>query len=136
MTSFYLLGAVLLGLGLGSAAGVSGALALGAAGLVGLALAAGARTLPGPDGAALCGLGVLSGLGLPPFAGFAGLWLLAGALLPARYPLGLVLLLGGAALLLPMRQAERSAENETMNNSALRPPPSALPCCPWPRCSC
>jgi hypothetical protein len=93
---------VLLGLGTGSAAGVSGALALGATGLAGSALIAGAGGVPGGNGLALRVLGRLAVLGLPPVAGFAGLWLLAGALLPARYPLGLVLLPAGAALLLRM----------------------------------
>jgi hypothetical protein len=113
----YLVGAVLLGLGLGSAAGVNGALALGAVGVVGGVLAAGAAGMPGGNGAAVRALGRLSVLGVPPFAGFAGLWLLAGALLPARYPLGLVLLLAGAALLLRIADWEWRSEAR---------PPSAI----------
>jgi hypothetical protein len=96
--AFHLLGAVLLGLGVGAPAGVAGALALGAAGWAGGALAALAAAMPGGDGHALRLLGRLGVWGLPPFAGFAGLWLLAGALLPAGYGLGLALLLGIPAL--------------------------------------
>ena len=92
-STFHILGAVLLGLGVGTPAAVAGALALGAAGWIGGALAAPAAAVPGRDGPALRLLGRLAGWGLPPFAGFAGLWLLAGALLPAGYGLGLALLL-------------------------------------------
>jgi hypothetical protein len=121
----YLAGAVLLGLGIGSAAGVHGALALGVAGLGGCVVHAGATGLAGQDGTALRRLGLLSVAGLPPFAGFAGLWLLAGALLPARYPLGLVLLLAGAGLL-----AWDGLSQGTDHPSASRIRPAALPLLP------
>jgi hypothetical protein len=129
--SSFLVGAVLLGLGTGSAAGVSGALALGATGLAGLVLLGGAAGVRGGNGVALRALGRLALLGLPPVAGFAGLWLLAGALLPARYPLGLVLLPAGAALLLWMADGGlRNGADGADGDSALHTPHSAIPWLP------
>ena len=117
--TFHVLGATLLGLGIGTPAAVAGGLVLAAAGWLGGALARLAAGIPGPDGAALRLAGRLGAWWLPPLYGFAGLWLLGSAALSARYGLGLVLLLGVPALYAG-QLARPGAEGGALAGSRLR----------------
>jgi len=85
----YVLGLLILALGIGSAGAVGGALLALASALVGSALLSAGGSLRWV---------ALAAFGLPPALGFTGLWLLLGATLVARFPLATLAVPGSALL--------------------------------------